>query len=55
MTQSDDIARYGFREQCPYCFFGMIVAGKCTRCDGRDAVNEAFRSLEEKVKFNERK
>lgn len=48
MTLLDDIAKYGIHPQCEYCFFGMIVAGKCTRCDGREEVAKAIQ--EEKVR-----
>ena len=47
MTNTDAVERYGTHPMCDFCFFGIVVAGKCTSCDGRDAVDKALAALEE--------
>jgi hypothetical protein len=43
MARLDAIERYRVANpvSCPFCFFGIVVAGLCTNCDGRDAVDAA--------------
>jgi hypothetical protein len=41
MTHADAVAKYGPHPACNFCFFGIVVSGKCTKCDGQDEVDRA--------------